>query len=336
MTAQELYQKLKPIQEKTTCRQYSLEECERYIPLIKRINTLKHEQNAVILAHTYVTPEIIYGVADYVGDSYGLSKDALATKAEKIIFAAVRFMGETAKILNPDKEIIVPARDPGCTLADSITGEQVSRLRKQYPDHTFVCYINTTVDVKAECDVCVTSGNVYRIVEKIPNDKIFFLPDKYMAQNLRDDFKKRGIKKEILSHEGSCTVHEEIEAEEIEKIRRQYPGILVAAHPECRPEVCTRADFIGSTAQMIDYVRHSDHDQFFLLTECGLAHRIKIEHPELDLLGSCRICEYMKSNSLEDILRVMTDPQPSEIITVSDGQRHKALRSLDAMFRYAE
>lgn len=195
ITPEELYQTLQNVKVGGTVCIYSRKKCEELVPLINEINTLKKEQNAVILAHSYVSPEIVYGVADFVGDSYALSKDAMSTPAKKIIFAAVRFMGDTAQILNPEKEVLIPGLLDGCTLADAINGEQVRQLRKEFPDYTFVCYINTTAEVKAECDVCVTSANVYDIVQRIPNDKIYFLPDKLMGQNLVNELQRRGVKK---------------------------------------------------------------------------------------------------------------------------------------------
>src|SRR3989338_7062324 len=194
ITAEDLYEKLKNIKVGGTVCHYSLKKCEELTPIINEINELKEEKNAVILAHSYISPEIIYGVSDFVGDSYKLSSDAMTTKASTIVFTAVRFMGETAKILNPEKEVLIPAPLDGCTLADSINAAQVRDLRKQYPDHTFVCYINTTAEVKAECDVCVTSANVYNVVARIPNEKTYFLPDKFMGQNLINEMKARGIK----------------------------------------------------------------------------------------------------------------------------------------------
>ncbi len=336
ITAQELYEKLRHIKLGASCCQYSLKKCEEFIPLINKINRLKSEQNAVILAHTYVTPEIMYGVADHVGDSYGLSKKACETSAQKIVFAAVRFMGETAKILNPEKEVLVPARDAGCTLADSINAEQVRELRKQFPDYAFICYVNTTVDVKAECDVCVTSSNVYNIVASIPNNKIYFLPDQYMGQNLIFEMNRRGVTKDIRYYNGSCIVHEKIPVEEIDRIRQEYPDVVVVAHPECKPEVCQKSNFIGSTAQMFTFIKNSTAKDFLMLTECGLGHRIKVENPEKNLVGTCRICDFMKSNSLEDIYRVMTNPSETERITIDEPLRLKALKSIEAMFQYSD
>ena len=304
--------------------------------LIQEINALKKAQNAVILAHTYVKPEIIYGVADFVGDSYGLSKDAVATKADKIIFVAVRFMAETAKVLNPKKEVYITAPEDGCTLADAITAEQVRELRKEFPEHTFVCYINTTVAVKAECDVCVTSANVNTVVTNIPNDKIYFLPDKFMAQNLIADLKAKGVNKDIQYYSGTCYVHEEFTVAEVEQARQDFPGVKVIAHPECKPEVCNLADFIGSTSQMFDFIRNSPLTTFLLLTECGLAARIQKEFPDKILVGPCRTCKYMKSNTLEEILRVLKNPTDRDRIVINENLRLRALGCINAMFEYTK
>ena len=197
ITAEQLYEKLKPIKVGSPLCEFTLEHCRRIHPVIRRIEELKKERNAIILAHNYVAPEILYGVADHIGDSYGLAKTARDSTAEVIVFPAVRFMAETAKILNPDKTVIDPNPDGGCSLADGITPADVRRLRQEYPDHTFVCYINTTAEVKALCDVCVTSSNVYRIIEAIDNDDIYFLPDKLMAQNVIQHLQTRGVDKNI-------------------------------------------------------------------------------------------------------------------------------------------
>ncbi|MBF0484916.1 MAG: quinolinate synthase NadA [Candidatus Omnitrophica bacterium] len=336
LTAPELYDKLKNIKVGGSVCQYSLKKCEEYIPLVNEILRLKKEKNAVILVHSYVTPEIVYSVADYVGDSYKLSRDAMKSKARVIVFVAVRFMGETAKILNPDKEVIVPAKDPGCTLADSITAQDVQNLRKQYPDHTFMCYVNTSVEVKAECDVCVTSANVYQIVEKYPSDKIYFLPDKFMGQNLVNEMKKRGIKKDIKFWNGVCYVHEEYTAEQIFKVRSEYPDVKIVAHPECNAEVVRNSDFVGGTEQLLDYMRKTRARKFLMLTECGLSSRLQSEFPDKELVGSCSLCKYMKSNALEEILEALKSPKPSQVVKIDEPVRLRALKSLEAMFQYAE
>ncbi|NIQ01433.1 MAG: quinolinate synthase NadA, partial [Nitrospinaceae bacterium] len=195
ITAEALYEKLKDIQVGSPFCRFTPEVCRDLLPVIQRIEELKREKNAVLLAHNYVAPQILYSVADHTGDSFGLSKTARDSEADVIVFAAVRFMAETAKILNPDKTVLDPNPDGGCSLADGITGSDVRRLRRRFPDHTFVCYINTTAEVKAECDVCVTSSNVYTILEKIENDRIYFLPDRLMGENLINHLKSRGVTK---------------------------------------------------------------------------------------------------------------------------------------------
>ena len=334
ITAEELYEKLKDIKLGASVCQYSLRKCEEFVPLINEINELKEEQNAVILAHSYISPEIIYGVSDFVGDSYKLSKDALTTAAQTIVFVAVRFMGETAKILNPEKEVLIPATLDGCTLADSINAAQVRSLRKEYPGYTFVCYINTTAQVKAECDVCVTSSNVYTIVANIPNDKIYFLPDKYMGENLRNHFKRRGLNKDIQYYNGVCYVHEEYNIEDILKIRLEYPDAKIVSHPECNSMVVDNSDFVGSTEQMIKFVRETKAQEFLMLTECGLSSRLQAEFPDKKLVGSCTMCKYMKSNTLENILRVLKNPTDADRVVLGEGIRLRALKSIEAMFFY--
>ncbi|MFA5260880.1 MAG: quinolinate synthase NadA [Candidatus Omnitrophota bacterium] len=336
MTAEELYKILKNIKLGGQVCQYSLKKCEELAPLVNEVNALKAEQSAVILAHTYVIPEIIYGVADFVGDSYGLSKDAMKTSAKKIVFAAVKFMGETAQILNPEKEVLMPAKDGGCTLADAIDALEVRRLRKKFPDDTFVCYINTTAAVKAECDVCVTSANVIDIVERIPNRKIYFLPDKFMGQNLIHELRKRGVKKDIRYFHGTCDVHKEYTLEQVQKVNLEYPEAKIVTHPECKPEVCEASDYVGSTSQMLQYLRKSDAAQFLMLTECGLSARLQVEFPGKQLVGSCTLCDYMKSNDLNDIIRVLKHPTDKDRIFVPPEIQQKAKKCIEAMFFYAE
>lgn len=335
-TAEQLYETLKNIKVGGTVCKYSLKKCSELVPLINEINELKAEHNAVILVHSYVSPEIVYGVADFVGDSYGLSRDAMKTDAKKIIFAAVRFMGETAQILNPEKEVLIPALLDGCTLADAIDDKKVRELRKQFPGYTFVCYINTTAAVKAECDVCVTSANVYDIVERIPNDKIYFLPDKFMGQNLITEMKARGVKKDIKYFSGTCYVHEEYGQDQIQKIREEYPGVKVVSHPECKPIVCDASDFVGSTTQMLKYMRETTADKFLMLTECGLSSRLEVEFPKKQLVGSCTLCRYMKSNTLEDILRVFKNPTDRDRVILAEDIRLRAKKCIEAMFHYVQ
>jgi quinolinate synthase len=336
MTAEELFAKLRNVKVNGALCTYTLEKCASLIPLVNAINEIKKIKNAVILAHSYVAPEIVYGVADFSGDSYGLSKDASRTTADTIVFAAVRFMGETAKILNPDKAVLIPGRDPGCSLADAVTGEDVRALREQFPDHAFVCYINTTAEVKAECDVCVTSSNVYNIVEAIPNDKIYFLPDKLMGKNLQEEMLRRGVAKEIEIFAGSCYVHEQYDPEMIRYLRLKFPKMEVVTHPECSPQVVHASDFIGSTSQMLTHIGNSKEDTFLVLTECGLVSRLQVEHPGKNFVGSCTQCKYMQSNTLEDILRVLMKPEPRDRVEIENSTRVRALKSIEEMFRYTE
>ena len=335
LTAAQLYEKLKNIKLGASVCQYSLRKCEELIPIINEINDLKEEKNAVILAHSYISPEIIYGVSDFVGDSYKLSKDALSTTAKTIVFVAVRFMGDTAKILNPEKEVLVPAEQDGCTLADSIDAKTVRDLRRQYPEHTFICYINTTAQVKAECDVTVTSANVYKVAKDVPNDKIYFLPDKFMGQNLKNYMERQGIKKDIKFYSGTCYVHEEYNMDDILKVRLEYPDAKIVSHPECNATIIDNSDFVGSTEQMLGFMKKTDSKQFLMLTECGLSARLQSEFPDKQLVGSCTMCKYMKSNTLENILRALKDPLPKDRVTLDEPTRLRALKTIEAMFKYA-
>ena len=336
ITAEKLYEKLKPIRVGSPLCEFTLEHCQRLHPVINRIEELKRKKKAIILAHNYVAPEILYGVADHTGDSYGLAKIARDSDAEVIVFPAVRFMAETAKILNPDKTVIDPNSDGGCSLADGISATDVRRLRKEFPDHTFVCYINTTAEVKALCDVCVTSSNVYHIVETIDNDNIYFLPDKLMAMNVIQYLQDRGVKKNVSWYDGTCYVHEEYAPDAIDFVRNNNPGVDVLVHPECQPSVVQKADYVGSTTNMLNHVRESSDDTFFLLTECGLTGILQTEFPEKRFVGSCTMCKYMKANSLQDILQALESPRPDQIIDLSPEVQQGALQCVERMFEYTE
>ncbi len=336
ITVEQLHEKLKPIKVGSPLCEFTLEHCQRIHPVIDRIEELKRKKNAIILAHNYVAPEILYGVADHTGDSYGLAKIARDSDAEVIVFPAVRFMAETAKILNPNKTVIDPNPDGGCSLADGITAADVQRLRKEFPGHTFVCYINTTAEVKALCEVCVTSSNVYHIVETIDNDNIYFLPDKLMAMNVIQYLQDQGVKKNISWYDGTCYVHEEYAPGAIDFIRTGNPNVDVLVHPECHPEVVRKADYVGSTTNMLNHVRASSCDTFFLLTECGLTGILQSEFPEKRFVGSCTMCKYMKTNSLQDILQALENPRPDQIIELSPDVRQNALRCVERMFEYTE
>lgn len=336
MTAQELYQRLKMVQPGSVLCNYSMDACENMIPVINEILELKKQQNAVIFAHSYVSPEIILSVADFDGDSFKLSQDATKIDADRIVFAAVRFMGETAKILNPSKEVLIPGTLTGCSLADSISVKQIEELHRLYPDHTFVCYINTTAEIKAQCDVCVTSSNVVNIVSHIENDKIVFVPDRLMGQNIQTELAKKGIKKEIVLFDGCCYVHEQYDSEMIRFFKEQNPGLKVISHPECHPGVALLSDFVGSTGQMVQYMKTTPKDTpFLLLTECGLNARMQMELPGHTFIGSCSMCKYMKSNSLTNILETLRHPQKALSIEIEESIRLKAKKCIDAMFHYA-
>ncbi len=336
ITVDSLYEKLKPIRVGSPLCEFTREHCESMLPIIRKIEKLKKERNAIILAHNYVAPEILYGVADHTGDSYGLAKTARQSKADTILFASVRFMVETAKILNPDKLVLDPNPDGGCSLADSISDTIVKRLRVEYPDHTFVCYINTTAAVKAYCDVCVTSSNVYKIIENLENDKVYFLPDKLMGLNVINHLREKGVKKEIIVYDGTCYVHEEYAPDSIDFVRGNNPDVKILVHPECKPEVVDKADYVGSTTGMLNHVRKSDCGSFFLLTECGLSGVLQSEFPEKKFVGTCTMCKYMKANSLEEVLETLENPKPGNIITLEPEIQKKALRCLERMFEYAE
>lgn len=337
MNAEELYNRLKSVQPGSVLCTYTMEKVEQMLPLINEINERKKDQDTVILAHAYCAPEIILGVADYTGDSYKLSEDATKVSQKTILFSAVRFMGETAKILNPTKEVLIPGPLTGCSLADSITAAEVRDIRKKYPEHTIMCYINTTADVKAECDVCVTSGNVMKIVETYPSDKICFIPDRLMGQNIIDEMKRRGIKKDIVLHTGRCYVHETYDPELISFFRSQNPGLKVISHPECHPGVALLSDYVGSTGQMVPYIKDLPAGTpVLLLTECGLVARMQYEHPDKRFIGSCSMCKYMKSNSLENILETLRHPEKASRIELDETTRVAAKKCIDAMFQYAK
>ena len=336
MTIDELYKRLSSIHPGAVLCTYTKEKVEQMLPLINEINERKKDQDTVILAHSYVAPEIVLGVADYTGDSFKLSEDATKVTQKTILFSAVRFMGETAKILNPEKDVLIPGPLTGCSLADSITGEQVRALREQHPDYTFVCYINTTAAVKAACDVCVTSGNVMKIVESLPTDKICFVPDKLMGENIKSEMEKRGVKKDFILHDGCCYVHETYDSDLINFFRSQNPGLKVVSHPECHPGVALLSDYVGSTGQMVKYIGEQPKgSKFLLLTECGLNARMHYEHPDMEFIGSCSMCKYMKSNSLENILETLRHPEKAEHVTIDEPTRVAAKKCIDAMFHYA-
>ena len=306
---------------------WSLDVCKTYAPLTLEINRLKKEKNAVILAHSYQTPDIIYGVADFTGDSYGLSKQAAETKAKIIIFSGVKFMAETAKLLNPKKKVYVPSLDAGCSLADDITAEDVRKLKKEHPGAPVVCYVNTTAEVKAESDVCCTSANAKRIIESFKEKEIIFIPDEFMAKNIA-----RETGKKIIPWRASCVVHKDFDGRKISAVRSQFPGIKVLTHSECPPAVAQASDMMGGTTDMEKYVKGSDAPSFMLVTECGLSDRLRSEHPKKEFVGMCALCPYMKKNSLALILELLRGEKKENEVKIPEETAKKARSSLERMF----
>ncbi|MGA9574620.1 MAG: quinolinate synthase NadA [Lysobacterales bacterium] len=316
-------------------RKWNIETCREIAPLTLEINQLKKEKNAVILAHSYVEPEIVYGVGDFKGDSYFLADKARQAQADVILFAGVVFMAETAKILSPNALVVVPDRNSGCSLADSISGADVRSMKAMYPDAAVVCYINSTAEVKAESDVCVTSGNVYNIMARLPQKRIIFVPDRLMADNIRKELARRGVEKEIISSDGTCIVHEEFTTAQIAEARKTFPGLKIVAHPECTQEVAEQVDFLGSTGEMMNYVKNTEAPYFLMLTECGLVGRLAVEDPEKNFIGGCRLCPYMKMNTLVKIRDALKDPKPEQVITLDSDLAERATRCIEKMFEYA-
>ena len=316
-------------------RTWNLDTCREIAPLTLEIGRLKREKEAVILAHSYVEPEIVYGVADFRGDSYQLCLQARRARAKTIVFAGVVFMAETAKVLCPEATVVVPDRGSGCSLADSITGADLARMKALHPDATVVCYINSTAEVKAESDVCVTSGNACDIIGALPARRILFVPDRLMAQNLRAELRRRGIDKEIISSDGTCLVHEVFDPGQIAAARAQFPGLMVVVHPECPPAVAAAADFVGSTGAMMAYVKATPAPYFLVLTECGLVGRLQVEAPEKRFIAGCRLCPYMKLNSLAKVRDALASPRADQIVTLDEALRRRAARCIERMFELA-
>jgi quinolinate synthase len=272
-------------------------EWKVHAPLIEKINRLKKEKNAVILAHNYQTPEIYHGVADIAADSLALAVEAAKTSADIIVLCGVHFMAETAKLMSPEKKVLIPDMDAGCSLAASLTGEDVRLLKKKYPGIPVVSYVNTSADVKAETDVCCTSANAVKVVESLKTDKVIFLPDQHLA-----NYVAKQTKVKIISWKGSCIVHEQFSAKEIEDIRKANPGIKVIGHPECPSDVLDACDFAGSTGGMIDYVKKNQPKKVMLVTECSMSDNVQADNPNVEFIKPCNLCPYMKKINLQKIL----------------------------------
>jgi quinolinate synthase len=294
---------------------------------IAAILALKREKNAVILAHNYQTPDIFHTVADIVGDSLALAREAVRTDAEIIVLAGVHFMAETAKLLNPGKTVLIPDLEAGCSLAASITAEDIRLLRARHPGVPIVTYVNTSAAVKAESDICCTSGNAKKIIEGLGVPKVIMLPDEYLARNTAAQ-----TKVEIIAWKGHCEVHERFTADDIRELRATHPGITVLAHPECPPEVVAECDFTGSTAAMADYVGTQRPARVVLLTECSMSDNVALQYPDLDFVRPCNLCPHMKRITLPKIRRALETM--SHEVTVAPEIADRARLSVERMLAF--
>ena len=299
-------------------------EWPAFAPLIKAINTFKKERNAAILAHNYMTPEIFHCVGDIRGDSLQLAKEAANTDAVVIVQAGVHFMAETSKLLSPDKTILIPDLEAGCSLASSITGADVRALREAYPGVPVVTYVNTSADVKAETDICCTSANAVQVVESLGVDRVLLIPDEYLAKYVQTQ-----TDVEIITWKGRCEVHERFTGEELAALREADPSIKIIAHPECPPDVIEAADFTGSTSGMINYVKDNRPPRVVLVTECSMASNVAGEVPDVEFVKPCNLCPHMKRITLENILDSLLYMQHE--VTVDPAIAGKARRAVERM-----
>jgi len=293
-------------------------------PIIEEIEELKVRRKAAILAHNYMTPDIFHGVSDLRGDSLALARMAAETEAEVIVMAGVHFMAETAKIVNEEKTVLIPDLRAGCSLADAITGADVRLLRERYPGVPVVTYVNTSADVKAESDICCTSGNAVQVVESLGTDRVIFLPDQYLGRWVAQ---KTDV--EIILWEGACEVHERFTAEELRGYRTLNPGIQIIAHPECPPDVLDEADFVGSTAGMINWVKSERPRQVVMVTECSMSDNVAVESPETEFLRPCNLCPHMKRITLENIRNALRDMKNE--VTIDPAIAERARLSVERM-----
>ncbi len=316
---------------------YTEQDVERCARLTWKINWLKKPLKAVIPTHVYQRAEIIHGVADMIGDSYKLSKLCAQTDAERIVFCGVRFMAETAKILNPDKEVLLPALEAGCSLSESITAADVRKLKAKHPGLPVVTYINTSADVKAESDVIVTSANAPKILTKLyeKHARIIFLPDQLMGTNLAKQLGKK-LGEEMVIWKGRCIVHENFDASSVELYRKMYPGVKILAHSECSPGLVSVVDFIGGTGDMMKFVEKTKAPSFMLVTECGLGDLARTQYPDKVFVPMCRLCPYMKATGLPEILRVLERPTAAHRIELAPELCERARRPIERMFELAE
>lgn len=312
--------------------QYSEAHWRTLAPYIHEINRLKDEKNAVILAHNYMTPDIFYGVGDVVGDSLMLAQKAAETDAGIIVQCGVHFMAETAKILCPEKTVLMPDMDAGCSLSESITGADVRKLKEDYPGVPVVTYVNTSADVKAESDICCTSSNALKIIRALiaqGHKRIIMAPDQFLAKNVANDVREEAPDVEIIIWEGSCMVHERFTPEDVRRVRAEHPDAFVLAHPECPPDVMAEADYSGSTAQMDVYIKENKPPKAVLMTECSMGSNLAAANPTVQMLGTCQMCPHMKRISLPKILKSLQTLQPEVI--VPDDIAARARKAVDAM-----
>lgn len=291
---------------------------------IDAILALKKERNAVVLAHNYQTPEIFHCVADIVGDSLALARKAMAVEADVIVLAGVHFMAETAKLLNPDKTVLIPDLGAGCSLAESITPDDVRLMRQRYPGVPVVTYVNTSAAVKAESDICCTSGNALEVVKSLGVPRVIMLPDEYLALNVAA---QTGI--EIIAWKGHCEVHERFTPADIRELRDANPGVTVLAHPECPPEVVAEADFAGSTAAMSDYVGQHRPSRVVLMTECSMSDNVAVDHPDVDFVRPCNLCPHMKRITLANIRAALEENR--HVVTIDPQDADRARQAVERM-----
>jgi quinolinate synthase len=299
-------------------------EWPAFVPDIEAILAAKRSRNAVILAHNYQTPEIFHCVADIVGDSLALAREAAKTDAAVIVLAGVHFMAETAKLINPEKTVLIPDVAAGCSLAASITADDVALLRQRYPGVPVVSYVNTSAAVKAQSDICCTSGNAKKVVESLGAERVIMLPDEYLAKNVAAE-----TAVEIIAWRGHCEVHERFSAADIATLREDYPGIVVLPHPECPSEVVGVADFAGSTAAMIDYVDAKKPARVVLLTECSMSDNVAVKHPDIAFVRPCNLCPHMKRITLSGIRRALETM--THEVTIDPAVAVPARRAIERM-----
>ncbi len=331
-----LFKELSKVTNIKTGTRFTNEEINKIIPQIQKINKLKKEKDALILAHYYCSPKILFGVADFCGDSYALAKKAREAKQQNIIFCGVTFMAETAKILNPTKKVILPPITAGCSLANGITADEVLALRKKYPNAKVLCYINSSAEVKAVSDTCVTSSNVFKIAERTKQDQIIFVPDLYMAKNIEAYLKNKGIKKEIIAAGATCCVHDKFTLTQLKEIKTKYPEAKIISHPECLPEICKNSDFVGSTAGMLKFVKENQSKIFAVFSEWGLINMLEAQNPKKTFLPCGRICASMKRNNLDNIENVLENLESLAGITVDKQLAERAEQTINNMFKEAE